>query len=646
MKFLRLMQIALFLVLTSTLCANAQDRLLAGIFQDHAVLQRDRPITVWGSAKPGSTITVTLGDKPVSARADKNGRWRASLPAFSAGGPYTLSARDADGRSETIKDVLIGDVWLCSGQSNMVLPVSRTLNVDTEISNATDSAIRMVTVAKNTSLKPLGEFVSPAPWLVASPQTVADFSAACFYYARELRKTVEVPMGLVVSAWGGSRIETWMSNDSLEAAGFDGERLKLARLAASDPSAATRQWGDVWESWWEAQAPQGDRPWRADVSEEAWRAVPAIERWDQWGEPDFAPYEGLAWYRTHVTLTARQAKQSARLVLGAVDEIDQTWVNGNAVGGGSGDMRVYDIPPGGLKAGDNVIVVNILNTWGPGGLVGPAKLQKIIFADGSSAPLAGPWRIKKASVHGNPPRPPWEPLGGLSMAYHAMIAPIASYEFRGALWYQGESNTEDAAHYRTYLTALMADWRSLFGAELPFLIVQLPGFGPPPTTAPQESGWATLREAERAVAAEDAHAGLAVTIDIGDRYDIHPPNKQEVGRRLARLARHLVYGEDLSPSGPFPVKAKLNRKDVVITFADFDKGLVALGAEGPIGFELCSEAGQCRYAEAQLAVDRVTLKREKGEQPAQVRYCWADDPICTLYDGAGLPAGPFEIPVE
>lgn len=634
-------------ILASTVAAHAEEPLLADMFQSHAVLQRDRPIEVWGNAKPGSRIVASLAGKTVTARADADGRWRADFPALAAGGPYALAARADDGRAERVTDVLIGDVWLCSGQSNMVLPVRRTLNVDTEISNATDSDIRMMTIPTRTSLKPLRRFLAPVRWTPASPDTVADFSAACYYFARELKKRIDVPMGLVVAAWGGSRIETWMSDKSLQAAGFDDERLGLARLASTDPAAAARRWGSLWEQWWKKQAPAGDEPWRADTNDEDWRIVPKVERWDHWGEPDFSPYTGLAWYRTHVTLTEDQARKDAKLVLGAVDEIDQTWVNGVAVGGGSGDMRVYDLPRGVLHAGDNEVVVNITNTWGPGGLVGPSAVQAIRFADGSSAPLKAPWRIKKApSSYGYPPRPPWEPLGGLGVAYNAMIAPIAPYGFRGALWYQGESNTEDAAHYKTYLTELMADWRSLFGADLPFLVVQLPGFGPVPTDAPQESGWAALREAQRAAAVEDAHAGLAVTIDIGDRYDIHPPNKQEVGRRLARVARHIVYGEPVYPSGPVPLSAKLTKKNIIVDFGDIDKGLVALGAEKPIGFELCSAGGVCRYAEARLNGSHVALARGKGEKPARVRYCWADDPICTLYDSSGLPAGPFDIEVR
>jgi sialate O-acetylesterase len=227
-----------------------------------------------------------------------------------------------------------------------------------------------------------------------------------------------------------------------------------------------------------------------------------------------------------------------------------------------------------------------------------------------------------------------------------MIAPLGAFGLRGVAWYQGESNTDEANRYQQLLARFMADWRAKFGAELPFLIVQLANYGAPPT-APGESGWAALREAQRTAVARDAHAGLAVTIDIGDRYDIHPANKQEVGRRLARAARRVVYGESLPPSGPVPVAAKREGVEVAVTFRDATEGLAAYSANGPIGFELCgAAAGSCRYVAARIDGERVLLAAGDTLAATKVRYCWADSPVCTLYDGARLPAVPFEIEVQ
>jgi sialate O-acetylesterase len=234
----------------------------------------------------------------------------------------------------------------------------------------------------------------------------------------------------------------------------------------------------------------------------------------------------------------------------------------------------------------------------------------------------------------------------MTTMFNAMIAPLGSYGFRGAVWYQGESNTGEADRYEELLTGLIADWRRRFGVGLPFLIVQLANYGQPPTV-PVESGWARLREAQRRVASHDPRVGLAVTIDIGDRYDIHPPNKQEVGRRLARVARRVVYEEPIAPSGPVPQQVYLEEDQVIVVFGDVEGELTAVGAEYPIGFELCSlEPGSCRYAEARIDGVRVRLRSSDLSRPERVRFCWADGPVCTLYDGAGLPAGPFELGIE
>src|SRR5207248_718223 len=339
---------------------------------------------------------------------------------------------------------------------------------------------------------------------------------------------------------------------------------------------------------------------------------------------------GLVWYRTRVTLSGLEARQAASLALGTIDEVDQTWLNGLPVGTTSGPdaTRDYAIPAGLLHAGENVIVVAVLDTYGYGGIYGPPQHRALHLADGSAVALDGDWyyRIVPASF-GPTPRAPWEAVTGLGMIYDAMIAPLEPYGLRGVLWYQGESNTAEPERYQRLLASLMADWRKRFGAELPFLIVQLANYGPA-ATAPAESGWAALREAQRLAVAHDAHAALAVAIDIGDRYDIHPANKQELGRRLARAARRIVYGEAIAPSGPVARSAHRDGSHVLVQFADVEEKLVAYGADHPIGFELCgSDRSSCRYADAQLQSDRVILAVPPGEAPQRVRFCWADSPV-------------------
>ncbi|HEX4973595.1 MAG TPA: sialate O-acetylesterase [Steroidobacteraceae bacterium] len=633
--------------------------LLNPVFQDHAVLQRDAPINVWGEASPRETLSVSLGAQTASAQADERGHWHATLRAIPAGGPHELMVRTQSGQVQIASDVLVGDVWLCSGQSNMVLQVHRSLDSRTEIANSANDAIRMLTVAETSSPRPLDRFAQPVIWKVATPATVPDFSAACFYFARELRKSVDVPMGLIVSAWGGSRIETWMSEAALRVSGGNDAALDVLALYAQRPATANARWGAMWEAWW-LQRTQGRResaPWAAK-SAGAWRVAPrALGYWEQWGVPELASYNGMLWYRTTVTLSAGQAQQQAVLSLGGVDEMDQTWINSRPIGSAAGASQAdtepvilpgpggaYRLPRGTLKAGENVVVVNVLDTYSLGGLVGPVALQ---FADGSTVRLDNEWRyqLPPAGIE-EPPRPPWDPTRGKTALYNAMIAPLGDLSMRGVAWYQGESNTGTSGTYQDLLTRFMADWRGRFGADLPFLIVQLANYGQPPT-APAESGWAEVRQAQRLAVANDVHAGLAIAIDIGERYDIHPPNKQEVGRRLARAARRVVYGEQIAPSGPVALSARRNGTNVIVTFGDVADHLIAYGADQPIGFELCTrDAGSCRYSKASIDGERVYLDAAAFAAATRVRYCWADSPVCTLFDTAQLPAGPFQIEIQ
>ncbi|HTV84474.1 MAG TPA: sialate O-acetylesterase [Dyella sp.] len=642
---------ALALLCAGTCVARAGDAaaLLNPLFQDHAVLQRDRSNPVWGNAKPGETLTITIAGKTIRARADGSGRWQAFLPALAAGGPYTLSVRADDGSMQSIQDLLVGDVWLCSGQSNMELPVERTLDAAAEIHNASNDRIRMLTVSDVSSATPLERIPASDHWLAATSANVARFSATCYYFARELQKTTPVPMGLIVSSWGGSRIEPWMSAQALRKVGGYDEALDLLDAYVKDPVRASMQWDRQWKAWWLSRPGQtaANAPWNpAHADEQGWQSAP-IDRgpWQHWGMPELANFTGMLWYRTTLTLSKQQAAQASALSLGTANEIDQTWINGHWIGTAYGGVaRTYALPPGVLHEGDNLIAVNVLNTYRDGGIYGPADQRALRLRDGTSVAL-GAWqyRVVPASF-GAPPRVPWQSTSGLTTLYNGMIAPLGHYGLRGVLWYQGESNTGDAGSYRKLLESLREDLRTRFGANLPFLIAQLSSYGAPPTH-PGESGWADVREAQRLVAAEDAHSGLAISVDIGERYDIHPANKQELGRRLARVARHVVYGDAQPPSGPIPTTAQRNGDDVTLTFADITGHLVAYSADAPIGFELCGkQPGSCHYAQAQIQGSHVVLHAKlPADSIVRVRYCWANSPICTLYDDAGLPAGPFEL---
>jgi len=644
--------IGISMLTTTMLVTNAQasTTLFNSVFQDHAVLQRDKPIAVWGQASNGDEITLSLGEAKIAARADSSGHWSATLPAMSAGGPYKLAAK-AGTAEQVLNDILVGDVFLCSGQSNMELPVQATGGAFFETMMAKNDAIRMLTVEKATSLKPV-ESLPKAEWQVESPSTVGKWSATCFYFVRELYKTTKTPIGLIHSSWGGSNIRPWISTAGLHAMGGFDAALETLNLYASNQAQAQLKFGAQWEAWWRDKSKDkaGKEPWNDRTYHASeWRVAPAkLGDYQAWGVPDLAQFTGLLWYRTTIHLTAQQAKTATKLNLGGIDEVDQTWINGKIIGNtfGYGAERHYDIPKGVLRAGDNTLVINVTNTYASGGLVGDWP-RTIAFANGESLPINGEWQYLKApKEYDYPPRASWEAVGGLAGMYNGMIAPLGHYGIRGALWYQGESNTRESATYQSLLAGLFADWRNQFGKDLPFLVVQLPNYGARVST-PIESGWAEVREAERLAVANDKHAGLAVTIDVGDPNNLHPPDKQSIGVRLARAARHVVYGENIIPSGPTPKVIKRNGNSVVVTLDDIEQGLVAYGHYGPIGFELCGQAKEsCQFADAHLDGANVTLTAANATTATRVRYLWADSPICILYDRNGLPVGPFEAPIQ
>ncbi len=651
------------LSLIGPLGASDAGELLHPLFSDHVVLQREAPIRVWGTATAGERVVVALADSRAEALADRNGQWNLLLAAKGAGGPYTLTATSSSGVSERVDDVMVGDVWLCSGQSNMVLQVHRALDSRAEIANANSDSVRLLTVPLTSSPVPQSQFAGPIEWRRVTSESIAEYSAACWYFARELQKTVNVPMGLITAAWGGSKIESWMSAAALRAMGGYEQGLDILATSVADPWLASAQWGAVWEQWWRQQPTHGAKPWSVKATGE-WRRAPAeLGPWEQWGDARLSSYNGMVWYRTTVTLSAAQATQAATLSLGQVDEVDQTWVNGRPIGArmasrlspreraapivGTGSNRTYRLPRGALTSADNVIVINVLDTYASGGLRGPASARFLRLDDGTNIPLDAEWLYQlPPDKIGTPPRAPWENVAGLGVIFNGMIAPLTSFGVRGVVWYQGESNTEAPSEYGRLLQGFMSDWRARFGKPLPFLVVQLANFGAPPTRS-TASGWAELREQQRRTVEQDPHAGLAIAIDLGERDDIHPANKQELGRRLARVARHVVFNEPLPPSGPRVRSARKEGERIIVAFADVTDSLVTYSARRPIGFELCgADQASCRFVDADLMGDRVSIDASASPDATRVRYCWADSPVCTLYDQLRLPAGPFEIEVQ
>jgi sialate O-acetylesterase len=649
---LRIAILAILLTPPSLQAQSVPEPLLADVFQDRAVLQRERPIRVFGVSAAGDAITVTLGAASSTTKADAEGRWTATLPAMPAGGPYTLAAKSVTGREQRAEDVLVGDVWLCSGQSNMDMAVRGTRGGMFEARAATGAPIRLLQVPHESSAVPLARFKSPVAWKVADPETIAAFSGTCYYFARELQKTVKTPMGLVNASWGGANIQTWITAGGLKTIGGFDDQISLLAQYANDPVAATARLGESWQAWWRSKVngAAGHEPWQPGAPGD-WKPVPAaLGNWKKWGIPALAAHDGMVWYRRTITLTKAQAAGSVTLALGGIDEVDETWVNGRPIANtfGWGTPRTYPVPPGLLHEGENTVVVNVLSTWDMGGLLGPLDAMKVTGGDGSVVPIGDGWQfLQVATEIGTPPRAPWESVGGVMSIGNAMVAPLGAFGLRGVAWYQGESNAAVENDYERLLAGLMAGWRQQFATpDLPFLVVQLPNFGAF-VTGPVASDWASLREAQRRAVANDPHAGLAVTIDVGQANELHPPDKQSVGARLARVARKVVYGEAIAPSGPRPVSATRAGGTVTIEFTDVEQGLVVYSGARPNAFELCGPTqATCRFADARLEGTRVIVEGPDAASATRVRHCWGDAPICTLYDRTGLPAGPFEIDVR
>lgn len=598
---------------------------------DQGVIQRDKPIVVEGEAAPGANLTVTLGDTIAQAKADNSGRWRATFPAMKAGGPYRLHAATGDTAIEA-KGVMVGDVWLCSGQSNMELPVRRALDFDNQMNSAADPMLRLLTVPKATATRPLRKFAEPASWQASTRETAPEFSAACWYMARELRKAEPgVAIGLIDATWGGTAIRAWLDPIATRAI-YGPEEATLLGAYDRDPLAANTQFAPRWIDWWRTQ--DKVEPWRSPDAVQ-WSPINGVGPWDSLNEPALRGFTGWVWFRRTVTLTAGQARGGATVSLGIIDDGDQAFVNGKPVGNSFGwsNARDYKVPGSYWKAGANEVVVAVWNSYGTGGFMGPTERLKLTLADGSSVPLGDQWRYWISAAKGAPPRPPWDNIAGLGLIGNAMVAPLGVIGLRGVAWYQGESDSGQTG-YDVRLRGLIDGYRRQSGdPALPVLVVGLAGYGAPGAT-PVESGWALLRDEQRRAVAATPGTALVSAIDLGSRTDIHPGDKNELGKRLARAA--------LGKPGPQAVSARRDGGDVLVLFSGVEGALTSWSG-APIGFELCAQS--CRFAPARVEGRDVRVLGD-GQPVTRVRYAWADTPVVNLYDAANMTPTSFELAVD
>ena len=615
---------------------------LPHLFSDHMVLQRGQAIKVWGWGGSDETIKVELGQQTSIARSDDDGAWAVELPAMEAGGPYELAVSGPSGAIR-LQDVLVGEVWICSGQSNMEWPVSLADDAEQEISRADYPPIRLFTVPRDMNTKPLNNTL-PAQWARCSPATVGDFSAVGYFFGRDLWKNLEVPIGLVDASWGGTVVETWTSAEAL---------ADDPQLGAAAKSLKTMDFGAMMErskaeqAAWEQAIDDLDPGLKEKWFEEKynWSGWKTMEIPQPWEKAGYDELDGTVWYKRSFTLQADELAKPATLELGPIDDSDITFVNGMEVGRMINQYnadRSYTIPPEVLKGGENTITVRVVDTGGNGGLYGKPEALRILTAK-RTIPLSGRWHFAVGASE-LPEQPAIVHPNSLpALLFNAMIHPLIPFGIRGAIWYQGESNEGDAFRYRERFRLMIRDWRKQWKqGDFPFLFVQLANFRPE-QGEPSESQWAELRESQ-ARALEEPHTGMAVAIDIGTADDIHPRNKQEVGRRLALAARAIVYKEALVYSGPVYKASKVEGNQIRLYFNHTGRELISReGLEWLRGFSVAGADGQFHNAKARISEDNtIVVFSEAVANPKYIRYAWADNPgKLDLYNDAGLPAAPF-----
>lgn len=620
------------------------------LFSDNMVLQRDKPLPIWGWCEPGKAVTVSMAGKSAKATGDAQGKWMVKLEPFAAGGPHTLEITGP--QTVTLKNVLIGDVWLCSGQSNMWLPVKEANNGAEEAAKADFPQIRLFAVPAQASGKVLSVFKDPAQWQVANPTTVADFSAVAFFFGRHLHQNLKVPIGLIHASVGATTAEAWSSAEALETT--DDGAQRIAEFAAwkdlaiewdkydADPALFDR----LMVEWYEANdaGSAKDATWADPALKDAdWKTMELPAPWWERGLPGF---EGVVWFRKEFEVPEALKNKKLVLQLGSIDRRDTAWINGVEVGHSvsNGWTRQYEVPADVLKPGRNVVAVRILGT---GGFSTNPQLFKLtepgdlLTSPGLS--LVGPWRYKEGVALNKAARVPSLRTGNPSIPtalYNGAIAPLVPFAIKGAIWYQGESNTNNPAQYRQVLPALIKDWRARFGVgDFPFLIVQLANFGETHAES-TDTRWAELREAQADTARTIPNSGLAVTIDIGDPKDVHPKNKQDVGKRLGLAAQAIAYGQKLEYSGPAYESLKIEGNKVRLNFEHAD-GLAARNGEQLQGFAIAGADKKWVWADAVAEGASVVVSSAQVANPVAVRYAWDDSPTGNLTNKANLPAVPF-----
>jgi sialate O-acetylesterase len=643
---------------------------LAAIFSDNMVLQHDIEIPVWGWSTPGDKITVEFSGQKKNTVAKKDGTWSLKLGKS----PVSCEPREIRVSSKienhqlAIANVLVGEVWVCSGQSNMEWQLMNSRNAAQETANANYPNMRLFTVPKIADINPKQDICSS--WNCCSPDTVAGFSAVAYFFGLEIHRKTGIPVGLINTSWGGTVAEAWTSREAMASDPFFKKAIREYEDELSNPGntvnkalAKQKEWADKYDNK-DTKNMGEEKGWHKPVADVAdWKEMNLPATWQSTGHN----HSGIFWFRREVDVPATWSGKDLTLSIGPTDKSDVTYFNGVRVGGISMEQRsdawctprIYTIPGRTVKTGRNIISVRVFSNMHAGGFIGtPNQMRLIPVAGNNETPiqLSGIWKYKIEANFGLIPAPP-PPLRGQGnpnspyILFNNMIKPILPYGIRGAIWYQGESNADKAKQYRRLFPLMIKSWRNAWKQqELPFYFVQLANFNPI-KKQPYENAWAELREAQ-AMTLSLPDTGMAVTIDIGEANDIHPRNKQDVGLRLALPALAKLHGfKNLVYSGPTYKSMKIEKNKIRISFDHLGGGLVVHGRElegfsiagkdpsSPKGSSVASK--KFVWADAIIEGSTVVVSSPLVPKPVAVRYAWSENPACNLFNSSDLPASPF-----
>lgn len=642
MRKQKTMLIAALLTLSGAMFAKIT---LPPMFSNNMVLQQQTDAPLWGTAKPGATVTLLTSwdGQTHRTKAGADGSWKLTVPTPEAGGPYTLTF--SDGKKLVLDNVMIGEVWICSGQSNMEMPMDgwgKINNYEQEIAAADHPNLRLLQIERAMSFSPVTDVKARnGGWEVCSPATIPGFSATAYFFGREIAARKGIAVGLIHTSWGGTNVESWISGRVLrEMPEFVSvlEDLK----AMPDRETLKAEYGKRLVEW-NNRVDEGfgaGKPVRAEVNHDdsTWGTMTFPGVVEKQGLPVF---DGILWLRKEVNIPASWAGKDVEVLLGTIDDNDITYWNGVEIGrtDGFNVPRRYTVPGKQVKAGALKLAVRITDTGGECNVLEQLCLRS---ATGEEISLAGEWRYDVAADARKDGMPPVDLSENPNLAtslYNAMIHPLVPYAMRGAIWYQGESNAARGHQYRELFPLMIADWRECWGTNFPFYYAQLANYMPR-EEKPGESEWAELREAQlRTLAVENT--GMAVLIDRGDADDIHPKDKQAVGYRLALQALARTYGEKVAFSGPLYRSYSVEGNRVTLSFDHTEGGLKTLDGQSLKGFAIAGRDHVFHWAEATIVGDKVVVSSPEVPYPVAVRYAWANNPDCNLCNGAGLPASPF-----